>query len=210
MTAPRAFLILLAVLLSIAATPALAHKDHDGPPRPPAAAAHQAMDRDSVAAVEDALTPDPAPPPKGFDERLVDWLGRWHPSIVHFPIALLLVTALLEAASRALKRPTLADAARVTLALAAISGVAAVALGWLAMGFELGKDDQTHELHRWIGSGLGVLVLATWWAREALERRADRGRCLTYAVLLAVTVALTLVNGYLGGVLVHGPRHMAF
>ena len=207
------FAIVFSLLLGGA--PAYAHKDHAA--AAPAAIAATGddtmvgMDHSAGGAMAEAMSPE-APPalPKTLSERLLNWLGRWHPSVVHFPIALFVVTALLEAAARVLRRPQLAEGARVSIALAAISAVVAAGLGWLAMGLDLAKDDQLHQLHRWIGTGLAPLALLAWWTKEAVERHPTQGRHLAYAGVLGAVVILILINGYLGGALVHGANHMAF
>jgi uncharacterized membrane protein len=142
-------------------------------------------------------------------QRLYRWLGAMHPAAVHFPIALFLVAALLEIAALTLRRPVLTQGTRVIIALAAISAVAAVALGWFAMGLP-GKDDVTHLYHRWLGTSIAVLGLLSWWAKEHWVRRPGRGRELIYIGLLTVTAAAVVVNGLLGGMLTHGMRHLMF
>ena len=195
--------------------PAYAHKDHAAAAPPAIASAGNGtmagMDHSTGGAMAEAMSSE-APPalPKTLSDRLLNWLGRWHPSVVHFPIALFVVTALLEAAARVLRRPQLAEGARVSIALAAVSAVVAAGLGWLAMGADLAKDDQLHQLHRWIGTGLAPLALLAWWTKEVVERRPTRSRHLAYAAALGATVILIIINGYLGGALVHGANHMAF
>lgn len=225
--APGACVALAAVVLLSLPGPAAAHKDHQKQAQPAASAqgatapsGHAGMTVQehtrmvvtqprTVAA--EAAVPD-APPrlPKTFSGRLLDWLGRWHPSVVHFPIALFIVTALMEAAALALRKPSLAEGARVTLALAAISAVAAVALGWLNLGFDLRADEPVERLHRWLGTGIAALGLLAWWAKETLERKRLSALAVVYGVALGLTVAAVAVNGYLGGAIVHGADHMTF
>ena len=148
--------------------------------------------------------------PKTFLGRLANWLGRMHPSVVHFPIAMFVVAGVLEAYALARRKPLMLQTTRVLIALGALGALAAVALGWMAMGFTINADDALHRSHRVLGSLIAVLALATWWANERFVKRRGRAAGLVYAALLAVTVLAILINGYLGGSLTHGVDHMMF
>lgn len=208
--------IVLVLALSVSA-PAIAHEDHDkqaaaraqgaapaGAVPEPGMMAMPGMPRDVDHA---AMAADEGPRP--MPQRLYRWLGAMHPAAVHFPIALFLVAALLEIAALTLRRPVLTQGARVIIALAAISAVAAVALGWFAMGLP-GKDDVTHAYHRWLGTSIAGLGLLSWWAKEHWVRRPGRTRELLYVGLLTTTAVAVVVNGLLGGMLTHGMDHLRF
>ncbi|WP_339929649.1 DUF2231 domain-containing protein [uncultured Brevundimonas sp.] len=207
------FAIVLALMVS---TPAFAHEDHDKP----AAQAQVAVSAGAVPGSDIMAMPGMAQDmdhagmaadaaPKTFPQRLVRWLGAMHPAAVHFPIALFLVAAVLEIAALTLRRPVLTQGTRIIIALAAISALAAVALGWLAMGMP-GNDDVTHTYHRWLGTGIAVLGLLSWWAKEYWVRKPGRRRELVYIGMLTVTASAILVNALLGGMLTHGVKHLMF
>ena len=147
--------------------------------------------------------------PKPMPQRLYRWLGAMHPAAVHFPIALFLVAAILEIAALTLRRPVLIQGTRVIIALAAFSALAAVALGWFAMGLP-GKEDATHTYHRWLGTSIAALGLLSWWAKEHWVRKPGRGRELMYVGVLTLTAAAVIINGLLGGMLTHGMKHLMF
>lgn len=214
----RKFLSGLALVLALSVSaPAFAHEDHDkqAAARAQAAAPAGAVPESGMMAMpgmaqdtdHGAMMADEGPRP--MPQRLYRWLGAMHPAAVHFPIALFLVAALLEIAALTLRRPVLTQGTRVIIALAAISAVAAVALGWFAMGLP-GKDDVTHTYHRWLGTSIAVLGLLSWWAKEHWVRRPGRGRELVYIGLLTVTAAAVVINGLLGGMLTHGMNHLRF
>lgn len=210
--------IILVFGVLVTAAPALAHEDHDKAAAVPAAAAvHPGM----TGAMGDAtvlMDHDGANhggmemgPPKPMPQRLYSWLGRWHPAVVHFPIALFLITGVLEAAAVFGRRAWLTDGTRVLVGLAALSALVAAGLGWLAMGLPGPAQDLTHTLHRWIGTAIALVGLITWWAKERSMRSGtgQAGRRL-YAALLTLIVAAVLVNAYLGGALTHGANHLRF
>jgi uncharacterized membrane protein len=213
----RKLMSALALLVALAVTvPAFAHEDHKRPATAPVAAAPMAEGHGSamtpipgMAAQMDHGGMETEAAPRTIPQRLVRWLGAMHPAAVHFPIALFLVAAVLEIAALTLRRPVLTQGTRVIIALAAISAIGAVVLGWFAMGLP-GNDDVTHTYHRWLGTSIAGLGLATWWAKEHWIRRPGRGRELIYIGLLTVTAAAILVNALLGGMLTHGVRHLMF
>lgn len=208
--------LVLLLTLSVSA-PAFAHENHDkqAAARAEAAASGSAarnmampgmagmsedMDHEGMVADEG---------PKTMPQRLYRWLGAMHPAAVHFPIALFLVAAVLEVAALTLRRPVLTQGTRVIIALAAISSIAAVALGWFAMGLP-GNDDVTHTYHRWLGTSIAALGLLSWWAKEHWVRKPGRGRELVYIGVLTLTAAAVMINGLIGGMLTHGVKHLMF
>ena len=213
----RKMLAAFAVLAAVSVSgPGLAHEAHDPPAAVSVAAAPMSdghgsdmagMPAVSAGMDHGGISADAAP--RTMSQRLVRWLGAMHPAAVHFPIALFLVAAVLEIAALTLRRPVLTQGTRVIIALAAISAIGAVVLGWFAMGLP-GNDDVTHTYHRWLGTSIAGLGLATWWAKEHWIRRPGRGRELIYIGLLSVTAAAILVNALLGGMLTHGVRHLMF
>ena len=208
--------LVLLLTLSVSA-PAFAHENHDKQAAARAEAAASASAARNVAMPgmagmsEDMdhgeMVADEGPKP--MPQRLYRWLGAMHPAAVHFPIALFLVAAVLEVAALTLRRPVLTQGTRVIIALAAISSIAAVALGWLAMGLP-GNDDVTHTYHRWLGTSIAALGLLSWWAKEHWVGKPGRGRELVYIGVLTLTAAAVMINGLIGGMLTHGMKHLMF
>lgn len=149
------------------------------------------------------------PPLTGMG-RFMNWLGRFHPVLVHFPIALFVVAGGLELAGLVLKKPTLVQGTRLLIALAAISTLVAVSAGWLLMGFNVAKDNDLHRAHRLLGTIIMLLGFATWWANERYLKLRGRGPALLYGTVLLGTILAISVNGYLGSALVRGMRHMMY
>lgn len=134
--------------------------------------------------------------PVGLPEQAARWIGRFHPIIVHFPIALLSVAPLAELLARVLRRPGLRGTATYCAALGAAAALPAALLGWLLAG-QATHDADTLALHRWLGVGTAFAALAGL----ALMHRRPIWRL---PVLLALA-ALVGVTGHLGGQLTFGP-----
>lgn len=137
-------------------------------------------------------------------------LGRLHPSLVHFPLALLLVAFLLEGWQALRGRPVAAAAAVPCAVLGALGALAASASGWLlATHDDPGRAVEDLLLwHRWLGVALAGLS-----ALAALCLLAGRGgarpRALLVArILLCLLAPLSAVTGHLGGSMVHGREYL--
>src|SRR3546814_531813 len=185
------------------------------------ASAHKAHERNEVAeALSEApkslssssAAPSPETQTKVTEEarsptfeRLLDWLGRLHPSIVHFPLAF--VPAALFTAVVGRRRPGFQEATRFLILAGGLTAPVAMLLGWLDGGWSLWDKDRIMTVHRWLGTAIGIggLALAAW---VLVRPRHVHGN-----VMLAVLVAMTadiLVQGWHGGALIHGVDHLAW
>ena len=129
-------------------------------------------------------------------------LKNLHPATVHFPIALLLVAALVQAAALARGSARLDNAARVMAVAGGVGATLAAVFGWIHTGIWTGGD-ATMQLHRWIGSALGLAGPVISW----LALRPQAGR-RTYQTLLFAAALAVIVQGYLGAELSHGAGHL--
>ena len=145
-----------------------------------------------------------------FLERLSDWLGRWHRSIVHFPIALLLVALGLEAWAVFRRKQEIVSATRVLIAFGTLGALAAAFLGWMALGFDISQDDWIHRYHRILGTTVPLLALATWYLRERSVHESGANKRVPYRVLLTLTGIAVAANGFLGGSMEMGIEHLAW
>lgn len=137
--------------------------------------------------------------------RGLEFLGRFHPVVVHLPIGLLIAVALVEARTwwQGARQP---DPARgVLLVAATVGAVVAVGLGLaLAQGGEYDPDQL--GWHQWLG--IAVAVAGGWLiALHHLEWRHHRLRPL-FRLALAGSVVLLGVTGHAGGTLTHGPGYL--
>ncbi|MGH8020990.1 MAG: DUF2231 domain-containing protein, partial [Opitutaceae bacterium] len=113
-------------------------------------------------------------PPDGNERS--DWIqfiGRFHPLIVHLPIALILLAPLMELLSRFRRWAALRDAVPLVLALAALSVVPATVCGWL-LAYGGGYQGDLVERHMWGGIVLAAACLLCLALRPRSSGRAQQ------------------------------------
>ena len=204
-------------LMFAAATPALAHKEHQKKQAEAARLAKEAAQPGAQATARGAPAMTHAPGgemmdgmPMGMDRsqmsffaRLVDWFGRLHPLVVHFPIAFFPAALITAIAGK--RRPSFAAPVQFLVVAGGIFAPIAAGAGWLAA---MGSEPETIlDYHRWLGvaiAGAGA-GLAIWAWRRPWE---DRGAGMILA-LTVMTIAIA-TQGFLGAGLTHGMDHMMF
>ena len=142
-------------------------------------------------------------PPDG-NER-ADWfqfIGRFHPLLVHFPIALFLLVPVLEIAGRSTRFAYLRLSVNFVLVLATIGATTAAILGW-CLGRSGGYSGRLITQHMWGGV---VLCLVCWGCWLLSTRLRELGR--TYAIALALGAGLVAWTGYRGAQISLGPNHL--
>jgi uncharacterized membrane protein len=201
----------LVLLLFVAASPAMAHKEHKKKPvqteqvmaAPPARAITNADPNAVHAQMGETIEPKEDRSQMSMAGRLMDWLGRLHPMIVHFPIAFF--PAALFTAIVGRRRPAFAAPVQFLVLAGGIIGPIAALVGWFDAGFDWATDDWLLQRHRWLGTGIGIgalgLAICAWRRPEA-----NRGAGMI-AGLTLVTMAI-VVQGWFGGAMVHGVDHM--
>ncbi|MGE3141757.1 MAG: DUF2231 domain-containing protein [Hyphomonadaceae bacterium] len=148
--------------------------------------------------------------PKSFLGRLVAWLGVWHPAAVHFPIALLLTVAFLEAAAALRRKPHYNAGNDVLLGLATLSACIAAPLGWVSAGLPKADEEWFLTAHRWLGTALPFLILLLWRLRARPGEPSAKTRLPFYKAALIVAVLAVLAQAYLGAAVTHGLDHLGF
>ena len=129
---------------------------------------------------------------------------RWHPMVVHFPLALVATAAVMLLGARLLRREpqaaVLATVGTWNLCLGAVAAVIALGTGLgavldLDVSAAARESISTHA--KWaIFTTLALLLLAVW--RGAGTEQRSRPTWLFTLLVLAATAAL-LMTGYRGG-----------
>ncbi len=135
-------------------------------------------------------------------------LGRLHPVVLHFPIALALVAALAEAWRAITRRTGLSPLTLPLLNIAALSAIVVSLTGWVFASYQYDGDaNETLFFHRWLGITSAVLLsfLALWgWKCSSLSGRAVASVTLVFRCCLLMTAVTVGLTGHLGGDLVYG------
>jgi uncharacterized membrane protein len=144
---------------------------------------------------------------KTFSERLMSWLGSFHPAVVHIPIGLFIAAFLAELLLIKTGQPVFASIVRYCIWIGALGAFLAVPLGWFNAGFQLTDTKEFVTPHRWIGT------TAAFWSALLLyivSTTKEGGNRLLLRTALFVAVGLVAFNGFLGGLIVHGADAHAF
>lgn len=156
-----------------------------------------------TAAVK-ALSPPPEEETGPFYWRTVLFPAHaQHPVLVHFPIALFVISLLFDVLGRWRKNPMLSMAAYYNLIIAAISAVPTVATGLLAWRFLLNGAPLRGNLLLHLILGITTLCLlgVLLWIRSRQRGLLEGTLGRAYWWLAFITVAVVALTGHLGGFL---------
>lgn len=141
--------------------------------------------------------------------NILEFVGRTHLVVLHFPIALIVCAAIVESSRllwlRASRRSIadqfrLSSSASVMLALGLASTVVAVITG-LVFGFDY---SDAVDLHRILGLVSGALVVITSVVLLIARRKKTTKPALVYIFLLCISAVAVSITGHFGGNLTHG------
>jgi mono/diheme cytochrome c family protein/uncharacterized membrane protein len=144
----------------------------------------------------------------GFFDRLIHWLGKFHPPGTHFPIALLTAAAVAEMLGMATSKPAFDTISRYCLWFGSLTALAAAVLGWFLGGFRLSDTSWVLTTHRWLGTLTAVCSSLVLLGSE-VTRLSGRPRTWFRVALLLLAI-IVLVTGFFGGAVVHGLEYYAW
>jgi uncharacterized membrane protein len=144
-------------------------------------------------------------PPDGRSHGdLGEFVGRFHPILVHGPVALLVLVPAMELAALRRAWTHLRPAAGWILAVAAIAAFAAAFDGWL-LAWSGGYRGRDVTRHLWGGVMLAAACAATLGARSGRSAGPLR---IGYPLLLAASLGLMVWTADGGGAITHGDGYL--
>jgi len=132
-------------------------------------------------------------------------IGKYHPLLVHFPIALFLTAAFAQVLNMRTKEGAYDKTVSLLVWCGAIGALVAGLLGWAHSGPVQTGENSVMSSHRWIGTLLlvGGIVLAYIMTKAASKDGGIRKNMIFNILLFGFAIAVA-VQSFLGGALAHG------
>lgn len=134
----------------------------------------------------------------------VDFLGHFHPLVVHLPIGILLFAIIME---YLFPKKNSKQFMQVVLITGASSAILSSILGWL-LSFSGDYDAELLNTHRWSGILLSIFSVALWIWKQYVREIAYY-RLISHFLFGLVFLTLVLA-GHFGGSLTHGADFLSF
>ncbi len=136
----------------------------------------------------------------------VDAVGRLHPALVHFPVALIVTAVVAEAIFIVRRDERYSAAARFMLHAGAWMSIVAAATGFARAGSMVFSADQTDlfAVHRIAGIATPVLAFLAAGLADGVRRSGQVWELFLYRIVLVLAAAGAIVAGYYGGEIVFG------
>ena len=135
------------------------------------------------------------------------FIGRLHPLLIHFPIALVIAATLAEAAAIVTADANWRTVAIGNVRAGSVFALVATIAGWrLAVALEM-EVSPLLEWHRWLGTLAAGAAVAAALATAAVHRRSALATGM-YRIALFAAGILVAVTGHVGGLLVWGANFL--
>jgi uncharacterized membrane protein len=142
-------------------------------------------------------------------DSVTAFLGRFHPSLVHFPIGILFISFLFECLTANERYKAFKPAVSPSLLLGTVFAIASAITGYF-LRKEGGYDENIATLHQNAGIATAVFSLVVYVVRRRLKfwvinpKKRKQARILIFTLL----ILLLSLTGHLGGSLTHGEDYL--
>lgn len=144
----------------------------------------------------------------GALDAWMNLLGRLHPLMVHFPVALVIVAALVELWRAARRHEGPSPFALLSVWFAAVFGIGAASSGWANAAYGGESGSVSLFLHRWGGVAVAVLLVALAIAGTRASRAGHAAWGGLWRMGLVLCAGIVAAVGHFGGNLVHGEGYV--
>ena len=131
----------------------------------------------------------------------MEFIGKFHPLIVHLPIGLIIAAFGLELLFLKKDNPNALRSIRFLLGLGSITAIISAILGYF-LSMDGGYDDRLIFIHQWFGIGFAVCASIFYVTRKIYKHKIVLWSGW-FVVLLVLTIA-----GHFGGSLTHGENYL--
>ena len=143
-------------------------------------------------------------------QRLIRFAGKFHPVLIHFPIALLVMALICEIVLICTSKNAFGTAAKVCLPFGALGALGAALSALMAERFATYPGQLQEVLERHENLGIAVAVIAAIAAvLQVLANRKRGNRRLVWAwrLTLLLSVIVIGITAHHGGTLIYGFDH---
>ncbi|MGH2623911.1 MAG: c-type cytochrome domain-containing protein, partial [Sphingobacterium sp.] len=136
------------------------------------------------------------------------FLGKLHPLLVHFPVALFVIAGIMELAKIRLFNSALRTGINWLIYIATAGAISAVLLGLLLAQTET-YGGENFEWHKWAGIITAICAVITsiflWLSSRSIKKTTT---VVFYRLALFITVLGIFITGHYGGSLTHGQDYL--
>lgn len=131
---------------------------------------------------------------------MLEFIGRFHPVLVHLPIGILLLAFLFEVLGRRERWTTLQPAVPFILMLGAVAAGFSCITGWLLSRSGEYESDLVNR-HQWLGIGVAIISFSAYWLKIKRFSKA-------YTLASLLLMPGILLTGHWGMSLTHGESYL--
>ena len=136
------------------------------------------------------------------------FVGTLHPAVLHFPIALGIVAAIVELWGAVRRDQGPSSFALTAVWFAAIIAVVTATSGWFNAEFLNQSLSLNLFLHRWIGITAAVLLMTLAISGSIIRARPKTSLSGAWRMVLLATAGALAFTGHLGGSMVYGDGYI--
>ena len=135
------------------------------------------------------------------------FLGRLHPMIVHLPLTLLVLAAILEVFTLKDYHSKWRTTIDFMVGVGCITAIASVAFG-LLLKIHDNFEGSGVDLHQYLGITAAVLSLATWGLNRQFRNTTEKSWLIGYRSTLFASFFAIVLTGHFGASLTHGSDYL--